>query len=232
MLRSLLNHGLKGEENPDLHLICSQIPSIQKEHLLRLDLNKELEFEEQSMIIRILNQIIDEGDWRYSPLWQDKALNQEARTYLNAKKQKIPFQKQRLGRLLLEHSFNGSLYISTSSLHTQVGIPGFKNLFIPMGIFYIILVVLIVVSGSNAVNLTDGLDGLAIGSSIISIVAYAGIAYIVSRSDWSRYLFLTYVPEASELFVFGSALLVQDWVSSGIMAILQKCLWAIQVHCH
>jgi len=207
MLRSLLNHGLKGEENPDLHLICSQIPSIQKEHLLRLDLNKELEFEEQSMIIRILNQIIDEGDWRYSPLWQDKALNQEARTYLNAKKQKIPFQKQRLGRLLLEHSFNGSLYISTSSLHTQVGIPGFKNLFIPMGIFYILFVVLIVVSGSNAVNLTDGLDGLAIGSSIISIVAYAGIAYIVSRSDWSRYLFLTYVPEASELFVFGSALL-------------------------
>ncbi len=207
MLRSMLNHGLKSEENPELHLICSQIPPIQREHLLLLDLNKELEFEEQSLIIRILNQIIDNGDWRYDSLWRDKELTHEARTYLDTKKQKIPFQKQRLGRLLLEHAFNGSLYISTPSLHTKVGIPGFKNLFIPMGIFYILFVVLIVVSGSNAVNLTDGLDGLAIGSSIISIVAYAGIAYIVSRSDWSRYLFLTYVPEASELFVFGAALL-------------------------
>ena len=73
--------------------------------------------------------------------------------------------------------------------------------------FYILFVVLVMVSITNAVNLTDGLDGLAAGVSIISILAYAGIAYIISRADWSQYLFLVYVPEASELFVFGAAVL-------------------------
>ncbi len=67
--------------------------------------------------------------------------------------------------------------------------------------------VLVIVSITNAVNLTDGLDGLAAGISIVSILTFAGVAYVISRADWSRYLFLTYVPEASELFVFGSALL-------------------------
>ncbi|HRI87384.1 MAG TPA: phospho-N-acetylmuramoyl-pentapeptide-transferase, partial [Candidatus Hydrogenedentes bacterium] len=57
------------------------------------------------------------------------------------------------------------------------------------------------------VNLTDGLDGLAIGASIISLLTYTGIAYVVSRADWSEYLFLIHVPEASELTVFGAAML-------------------------
>ena len=60
---------------------------------------------------------------------------------------------------------------------------------------------------SNAVNLTDGLDGLAAGTSMISICTFAAIAYVVSRADWSSYLYLAYVPEASELFVFGAAVL-------------------------
>ncbi|MBI5092342.1 MAG: phospho-N-acetylmuramoyl-pentapeptide-transferase, partial [Candidatus Hydrogenedentes bacterium] len=68
-------------------------------------------------------------------------------------------------------------------------------------------VIAIIVASSNAVNLTDGLDGLAIGASIMSLLAYTGIAYVVSRADWSDYLFLIYVPEASELTVFGAALL-------------------------
>jgi len=71
----------------------------------------------------------------------------------------------------------------------------------------VLFVLLVIVASSNAVNLTDGLDGLAIGASIVSILAYTGIAYVVSRADWSDYLFLTYVPEASELTVFGATLL-------------------------
>jgi phospho-N-acetylmuramoyl-pentapeptide-transferase len=112
-----------------------------------------------------------------------------------------------MNRLLVEAALPMAVAASEPDLHTKVGVPGFKNLFIPLGIFYILFVVILMVSISNAVNLTDGLDGLAAGVGVISILTYAGIAYIVSRADWSHYLFLTYVPEASELFVFGAALL-------------------------
>ncbi len=206
-LKKQLVQGLDRSGSPELIFICSQIPPLLKEHLLRLDLKKELEVEEQSLLIRSLNQVIDSDGWQYNSIWMGKELSQEVHEYLENRNKIRSFQKQRLGRLLIEHTFRDSFYESVSSLHTKVGVPGFKNLFIPLGIFYIFFVGLIVVSVSNAVNLTDGLDGLAIGSSIISVMAYAGIAYIVSRADWSRYLFLTYVPEASELFVFGSALL-------------------------
>jgi phospho-N-acetylmuramoyl-pentapeptide-transferase len=91
--------------------------------------------------------------------------------------------------------------------HTKVGVPGFKDLMIPLGFLYIPFVILIMVGSTNAVNLTDGLDGLAAGTSVISIGAFTGIAYVVSRADWSNYLFVMHVPEASELTVFGSAIL-------------------------
>jgi len=206
-LKNQLVQGLSKNGDEQLVYICSQIPLSLKEHLLQLDMKKELEVEEQLLLIRSLNQVIDRDEWQYNSLWNGKELRTEIQTYLNNKNKNKPFQKQRLARLLIEDTFKDSFYLSATSLHTKVGVPGFKNLFIPLGVFYILFVALIVVSVSNAVNLTDGLDGLAIGSSIISVMAYAGIAYIVSRADWSRYLFLTYVPEASELFVFGSALL-------------------------
>jgi UDP-N-acetylmuramyl pentapeptide phosphotransferase/UDP-N-acetylglucosamine-1-phosphate transferase len=113
----------------------------------------------------------------------------------------------RFNRLLLEDDLPEAIAHSLPNLHTKVGIPGFKDTYIPLGYFYILFVIIIIVSMSNAVNLTDGLDGLAAGISVISILTYAGIAYVISRADWSQYLFLTYVPEASELFVFGGALL-------------------------
>ncbi|HOK08794.1 MAG TPA: phospho-N-acetylmuramoyl-pentapeptide-transferase [Candidatus Hydrogenedens sp.] len=207
LLCNQLSEALKQHNETPHSIICSQIPPILKEHLLQLNLEKELEIEEQLLIIRVLNQIIDNGTWHQNPMWKNEDIGQEAMSYLLSNKQLIPYQKQRLSRLILEHVFKDAFYPSPSSLHTKVGVPGFKNLFIPLGILYILFVAFIVVSVSNAVNLTDGLDGLAIGCSIISIMAYAAIAYIVSRADWSRYLFLTYVPEASELFVFGSTLL-------------------------
>lgn len=97
--------------------------------------------------------------------------------------------------------------IADGAHQTFVGVPGFKEWLIPLGLGYVLFVTFIIVASSNAVNLTDGLDGLAIGASIMSILAYTGIAYVISRSDWSSYLFLPHVPEASELFVFGAALL-------------------------
>jgi len=113
----------------------------------------------------------------------------------------------RRSRALLEEAFPKNLLAMTPNLHTHIEIPGLRKVLIPLGIFYVLFVIAIIVASSNAVNLTDGLDGLAIGASIMSLLAYTGIAYVVSRADWSDYLFLIYVPEASELTVFGAALL-------------------------
>lgn len=207
-LQASFSTGLKSKDTSDpLFIICSAIPSELREHLVNINFNSELQTEEQLLILRALNLIIDKAEWKLNGVWLNKTLRDETKYLLNLGRQKIPNQTQRLGRLIIEDVFEGAFYPSKPNLHTSVGVPGFKNLFIPLGIFYILFVVLIIVSVSNAVNLTDGLDGLAIGSSIISVMAYAAIAYIVSRSDWSKYLFVTYVPESSELFVFGSALL-------------------------
>lgn len=116
-------------------------------------------------------------------------------------------ERVRANRLALEQAYPEYVAKSASHLHTKVGIPGLKDVFIPMGMFYALFVLLIIYGSSNAVNLTDGLDGLAIGASIMSLLAYTGIAYIISRVDWSSYLYLTYVPEATELAVFGAAML-------------------------
>src|SRR5690606_20239124 len=112
-----------------------------------------------------------------------------------------------LNRILAEAAFPGAIAASPRGLQTKLAVPFFKNWLIPLGLGYLLFVVLIDVSSSNCVNLTDGLDGLAIRASIISLLAYTAIAYVVSRVDWSEYLFLTHVPEASELAVFGATLL-------------------------
>jgi UDP-N-acetylmuramyl pentapeptide phosphotransferase/UDP-N-acetylglucosamine-1-phosphate transferase len=116
-------------------------------------------------------------------------------------------EQLRLNRLVLEATAPDAIRTSAPHIHTKVNVPGLKDLLVPLGLGYILFVTVIIVASSNAVNLTDGLDGLAIGASIMSLLAYTGIAYIVSRVDWSQYLFLTYVPDASELTVFGAAML-------------------------
>jgi phospho-N-acetylmuramoyl-pentapeptide-transferase len=89
---------------------------------------------------------------------------------------------------------------------TKVDLLFFKNIYLALGWLYIPLVILIIVGASNAVNLTDGLDGLAIGSVIIAVLAYTGMAYLVGRTDFANYLFVTYVPEAGELTIFCAAI--------------------------
>ena len=137
-------------------------------------------------------------------------LTPEAHELLEAKRVKGALSEPevlRLNRLVLEATFPNCLLSTQPDLQTKVEVPGFRWLLIPLGAAYVLFVVVILVSSSNAVNLTDGLDGLAAGASIMSLLAYTAIAYVVSRSDWSHYLFLIYVPEAAELTVFGAALL-------------------------
>ena len=114
----------------------------------------------------------------------------------------------RMNRLLLELTAPEVIAASPRNVHTKVSVPGLKDTYLPFGgMLYIAFIVLIIVSTSNGVNLTDGLDGLAIGASVVSISAFTAIAYVVSRADWSSYLFVMHIPEASELTVFGAALL-------------------------
>ena len=84
--------------------------------------------------------------------------------------------------------------------------PFFKNLVVDLGMFYVPLVVLVLVSCSNAVNLTDGLDGLAIGATLIAAAAYAIFTYIAGHRIVAEYLQVAYLPGVGELAVFCSAL--------------------------
>lgn len=80
-------------------------------------------------------------------------------------------------------------------------VPFFKNLYIYLGVFYILLAIFIIVGTSNSVNLTDGLDGLAIGLIIIAAGTYAIFSYLSGHAQFSRYLYLVSIPEAGELTV-------------------------------
>ena len=86
-------------------------------------------------------------------------------------------------------------------------IPFFKNAAIPLsGVIFAILAFFVIVGSSNAVNLTDGLDGLAIMPSVMIAAALAVFAYVAGHYEFSRYLAFPYVPGAGELVVFCAAL--------------------------
>ncbi len=86
-------------------------------------------------------------------------------------------------------------------------VPFFKNVAYPLGVFgFITLTWFVIVGTSNAVNLTDGLDGLAIMPVVMVGSALAVFAYVVGRVDYSRYLLFPYIPGAGELMVFCGAM--------------------------
>jgi len=79
--------------------------------------------------------------------------------------------------------------------------PFFKEYMPYLGLLFIPLVYFTVVGSSNAVNLTDGLDGLAIMPTVMVASAFAFVAYLTSNVNYSHYLFIPYIPQASELVV-------------------------------
>jgi phospho-N-acetylmuramoyl-pentapeptide-transferase len=81
-------------------------------------------------------------------------------------------------------------------------IPFFKGLFINFGVFYIVLVALVLTGTSNAVNLSDGVDGLAIGLSAFCFFAFAGLAYLSGHRVFSDYLNIMYLEGSGELSVY------------------------------
>jgi phospho-N-acetylmuramoyl-pentapeptide-transferase len=85
---------------------------------------------------------------------------------------------------------------------TSISIPFISNGFLDISYLYIPLIILIITGTSNAVNLTDGLDGLATGLVAISTLVLGAIAYASGRIDYSNYLNIIFIPNSGELFIF------------------------------
>jgi phospho-N-acetylmuramoyl-pentapeptide-transferase len=98
------------------------------------------------------------------------------------------------------------MHITRAPLDNALAVPFFKSLLINLGWFFPAFAVLVMVGASNAVNLTDGLDGLAIVPVMIAAGCFALIAYLVGNAVFSTYLQLHFVPGAGELTVFCGAL--------------------------
>jgi phospho-N-acetylmuramoyl-pentapeptide-transferase len=98
-------------------------------------------------------------------------------------------------------------HTTTTTAETELIVPFFKHLVIPLGaVSFIVLTYLVIVGSSNAVNLTDGLDGLAIMPTVMVGSALAIFAYVAGHLYFSKYLGVPYVPGAGELMVFCAAM--------------------------
>ena len=89
---------------------------------------------------------------------------------------------------------------------TRIVFPFFKQVVPDLGLLYIVFAVLLLTLASNAVNLTDGLDGLAIGTTLIAAAAFTGLAYVSGHRVFSNYLDLLFRPGVGELTVFCGAM--------------------------
>lgn len=102
--------------------------------------------------------------------------------------------------------FIGSYVYFNPDTVSQLTVPFFKTLIIPLGIFYIPFVSVVVVGASNAVNLTDGLDGLAIGCVLIVSLTLSVLCYVTGHLNLSDYLLIPFINGAGELSVFCMAI--------------------------
>jgi len=98
--------------------------------------------------------------------------------------------------------------LGTGELSSSLTVPFFKNVILPLGAFLFVLLGIIVIAGAgNAVNLTDGLDGLAIVPVMIAAATFGLIAYLSGNANFARYLQIHYVQGAGELAIICGALI-------------------------
>ena len=98
------------------------------------------------------------------------------------------------------------ILVENNIIDTRLYTPFFKEYLFDMGYGYIVFTAIVIVGSSNAVNLTDGLDGLAIGSIITSAATLALLAYVSGHSEFSSYLHIPYIEGVGELTVLGTAI--------------------------
>ena len=112
-----------------------------------------------------------------------------------------------VGQILLSAIITWWIYNTPAwdNIRTVTSLPFFKDAVVDFGMLYPLMIVLVVTGTSNAVNLTDGLDGLAAGLLAIAFSVFAVIAYMSGRVDFSDYLNIIYLPGAGELTIFTAA---------------------------
>lgn len=124
--------------------------------------------------------------------------------------------RRRSEGLLVRYKFGLQLLVAVllavmlfrlSDYSTTMNVPFFKTFQPDLGFWYVPFILLVVVGASNAVNLTDGLDGLAIGPLAIATTAFMIVAYIVGHSKFADYLLIPYIDGVGELAVFCGAML-------------------------
>lgn len=114
-------------------------------------------------------------------------------------------KKKLVGQIALGLLFGFGITYLSPNYDGMTNIPFFKNYILNLGILYIPFIIIVITGSSNAVNLTDGLDGLAIGLCALCFIAFGGIAYVTGRLDYSSYLQLDYMPGVGELTIYCGA---------------------------
>ncbi|MCV2871427.1 phospho-N-acetylmuramoyl-pentapeptide-transferase [Defluviimonas sp. WL0050] len=98
-------------------------------------------------------------------------------------------------------------YVHPANLTNQLAFPVFKDALLNLGYFFVPFAMIVIVGAANAVNLTDGLDGLAVMPVMIAAATLGVIAYAVGRTDFTNYLGVHYVPGTGEILIFTAALI-------------------------
>jgi phospho-N-acetylmuramoyl-pentapeptide-transferase len=131
-------------------------------------------------------------DWKKVALKNSKGLSAKAKY---------------LGQSLISLIAAITLYrMAETPAETTLLIPFFKDVLIPLGAGYVVLTYFVIVGTSNAVNLTDGLDGLAILPAVLVAGALGAFAYLTGNVIFSQYLFLPYISGTGELTIFLGAI--------------------------
>ncbi|PQO22206.1 phospho-N-acetylmuramoyl-pentapeptide-transferase [Rhodobacteraceae bacterium WD3A24] len=112
-----------------------------------------------------------------------------------------------IGLVIAAAAGAAATWIHPAELSGQLALPFFKNVLLDMGLVFIPFAMIVIVGSANAVNLTDGLDGLAIMPVMIAAGTLGVIAYAVGRVDFSEYLEVHYVPGTGELLIFSAGLI-------------------------
>ena len=112
-----------------------------------------------------------------------------------------------LGLIIAALASYGAAQFHPAALSNQLALPLFKDALINLGVFFVPFGMIVIVGAANAVNLTDGLDGLAIMPVMIAAATFGAIAYFVGNANFSDYLGLHFVIGTGELLVFTAALI-------------------------
>lgn len=122
----------------------------------------------------------------------------------------LPGRTKLAATIFIGLALGASLYFESradpTQYSTRLALPFAKNVMPELGALYILFAAAVVVGSSHAVNVTDGLDGLAIGSTLIAAAAFTVLAYVTGHRKFSGYLDVLYLPGAGEVAVFCGAM--------------------------